>query len=375
MKTALYHLLLLIVFLHISCMMLFAENTIDSINVMGESYGYSRQDAFLKAKRDAVEKGIKTILRSKSEIKNFNLQKSTILLRTINSITGYKIVQEKRRRSDNAYYFKIEAELSLTKIKETLATFKVLLEFMDKPRIMVVIQEEENNYAEKLIYDYLTEREFELVDAAVVASIKKKEYTLIKRAIKGDVSVVTQLGLSNSADYVIVGKITNNLGSTGESKGLGLKTCQSNMTVKIVNCIDGRVIESRSSYGVAAHISEDVAKVKATEEAVKELVGKDLFEKIISSFQDLLDRGTPIDVIIKNVANYRTQREAKDLIRNLIDVVSVTKRGYIRDELRLSVLFKGNPDSFSMELDGKILNGKNLSIIDIIGNRVVFNLE
>ncbi len=48
-----------------------AQTTDGDIRVQAEGFGMSKDDALLKAKRDAVEKGIGTVLISHTEINNF----------------------------------------------------------------------------------------------------------------------------------------------------------------------------------------------------------------------------------------------------------------------------------------------------------------
>ena len=133
------------------------------IIVESEGFGISKKDALLKAKREAVEIGIGTILYSQTEIKNFELMKDVILTRTVGSVKKYDILHQEKK-SDNTFYVKIQAVVSLASIRTDLAALKILLESMDKPRIMVVIKEKNGNHAESAIIDYLTEKGFDLVD-------------------------------------------------------------------------------------------------------------------------------------------------------------------------------------------------------------------
>ena len=71
-----------------------AQTSDGDITVQAEGFGMSKKDALLKAKRNAVEKGIGTVLISHTEVNNFELQKDIILSKTIGSVKQYDILQE-----------------------------------------------------------------------------------------------------------------------------------------------------------------------------------------------------------------------------------------------------------------------------------------
>ncbi|UCD31595.1 MAG: hypothetical protein JSV38_12505, partial [Desulfobacterales bacterium] len=279
----------------VCCSLLYAEKPQGDITLLAEGYGLSRSDALLKAKRDAVEKGIGTVLISRTEVKNFELQKDIILSKTIGSVKKYDIVKEEKQ-SDNTHYIKIKTVVSLASIKADLAALKILLESMDKPRMMVVMQEESGNTAESAILDYLTEKEFELVDPATVAALMKKEDQLIQRASKGDPVAAAKIGASNGAEYVLIGTVTQGLMKSNILGDSGMVSGQAHLTAKVVNCSNARIIASKSANSAAVHVSEDVAKANATKKAAKKLMDRALFEEIVSSFQDMVNNGIPLYV-------------------------------------------------------------------------------
>ncbi|MEN8258070.1 MAG: hypothetical protein ABFS09_09455 [Thermodesulfobacteriota bacterium] len=68
-----------------------------------------------------------------------------------------------------------------------MAALKILLESMDKPRMMVLVKEESGRNADEgAIVEYLTEKGFPVVDTATVAGLMKKDDALLKAAIGGD---------------------------------------------------------------------------------------------------------------------------------------------------------------------------------------------
>jgi hypothetical protein len=114
---------------------------------------------------------------------------------------------------------------------------------------------------------------------------------------------------------------------------------------------------------------------RAAEQAARKLMDGELFETIISSFQDIINNGVALEVSIKNVANFRTQKAVQSILNDISQVVSVHRRSFGDGWLRLSVRFKGNADTFSEKVDGLSVAGNRLAVTDIAGNAVTMQLE
>jgi hypothetical protein len=351
-----------------------AEAIDGDVTVQAEGLGSSREDALLQAKRSAVEKGIGTVLISQTEIKNFELQKDIILTKTIGSVRKYDILRNKQT-NDGTFFVEIRAIVSLSDIKTDLAALKILLESMDKPRMMVLIQEESGKTAENTILNYLKEKEFDLVDAATIAAQMNKDDDFINRAVKGDAAAAAQLGADNGAEYVIVGSVEKSTKETQLLKEAGMISGQANISAKVVNCSNGRVVASNSASGAAYHVSQKVAMANATATAAEKLMDRKLFETIVTTFQDMVNNGILLDVLVNNVPNFKTQKNVRALLTSLSNVVSVSKKSFGDNKLQLAVRFKGNADTFSESVDGKSVAGKFLSVTDITSNRVVVVME
>lgn len=346
----------------------------EDISVQGEGWGTSRADALLQAKRSAVENGIGTVLISHTEIKNFELQKDMILTKTVGSVKNYTILQDKKA-DDGSYYIHINAQVSVADIKADLAALKILLESMDKPRMMVLIKEDHGKSAENAIVHYLKEKQFDLVDAAAVAAQMNKGDAFITRAVNGDAAAAAQIGAQNGAEYVIVGSVTKSLKETKLLSDSGMISGQAGISAKVINCSNARVIASNSASGAAYHVSEEVAMANAAKAAAEKLMDRKLFESIVASFQDMVNNGILLDVLVNNVPNFKTQKAVRNMMAGLPNVVSVSKKSFGGGKLLLSVQFKGNADTFSESVDGKSVGASSLSVIGIASSRVVMILQ
>lgn len=342
----------------------------EPVTIHAEGYGLSSADALMKAKRNAVEQGIGTVLMSQTEVANFELQKDVVLSRTVGAVKKYRVLTEKQL-PDKSYYTEIEATVSIASIKSDLAALHILLESMDRPRVMVMLAEDKTRVAENTIIDFLNKKSFEVVDPAVSASLMRKNKDAVQTAINGDASAVARLGAAQGAEYLIVGSVTKTTGQAPYNMISG----QAAITARVVNCSTGRVISSASETAAFAHISEAIAQEKATERAAQTLMDKDLFEKIITAFQNTVNNGIILDVTITNVNRFNMQAALKNTIGNLTDTVSVVSREFGNGMLKLTVQYKGSADTFAGAVDGLAVNGQSLSVTAIKGNNVTARLD
>jgi hypothetical protein len=348
---------------------LYAQNPDRDITVKVDGYGGSRSEALLRAKRNAVEQGIGVVLISQTEVDNFILKKDKVLTETMGSVRTVKILSEEKQ-SDGTFHVNVEAVVSLASIKADLAALKILLDSMDKPRMMVVIQEEDGNTAESIIVDYLSSKGFDLVDAAVVAKLLQKNDTVIRQVTAGDAVAAAEIGTSNGAEYIIIGKMSKSTRAGAIASQYNMSSGHANITAKVINCSNARVIASKVEQASVMHSSDQAAMAMASEKAATQLMDQKLFEKIVSSFQDMVNNGINIDITIKKVANFKMQKEVRNIFSGLPDMVSVSKRSFGGGQLKLSVQYKGSADSLSEAIDGITVEGRTLSVTDIVGNSV-----
>lgn len=347
----------------------YAQTSEKDITVQTDGYGVSKNDALLQAKRSAIEKGIGTVLISATEVKNYEVQKDVIITKTLGAVKSYTLLSE-RTAADGSYQVTIQATVSLSSIRKDLMALKILLESMDKPRMMVVVKEKNGKVAETIILDFLQQKGFTLVDAATVGMHLKRDEKFIERVVAGDAVAAAKLGAENGAEYLITGKMTKSISEGNVVRKYGMYSGQASIQLKVVNCSTAKVIASTSETAAFAHIAKDTAMTKAAEMAAQKIMDDKLFETIVASFQDTVNNGVALDVVIKDVPNFKTQKEIQTRLADLSNVVTVNKRRFTQKVLYLSVVFKGNADSFSEAADGLKIKKQEITITDIVGNRI-----
>lgn len=344
------------------------------LTVEAEGLASSRDRALLDAKRQAVEQGIGTVLLSQTEVKNFALHKDIVLTKTLGSVRRYTILEEKER-PDALYDIRIRAVVSLASIKSDLAALKILLESMDKPRMMVIVQEDHGPTAATAIADYLKTKEFDLVDPALVAALLRKETPFIQQILNGDTVAAAKLGSENGAEYLLLGNVSTHLQQSDFLTQQGMASRRAAITARIIDCSTARVIAAKSAQHAAIHASADAATTTAVEQAALKLMDQALFETVVASFQDMVNNGMLLAVTINNIANFRTQQAVREALQGLPAVVSVHGHRFSQGQLHLSVHFQGDANMFGNAVDGLAVSGQTLAVTAIAGNAVTVQLE
>ncbi len=328
-----------------------------------EAYGLSttENDALTQAKRDAVEKGIGVTITSETETRNFMIQKDVVITRTMGSVKKYDVIS-KGKTADNLFEIRIKAEVSLASIRADLAALKILLESMDKPRVMVLVQEtrkgekrEAYNAASTAILDFLTTKEFNVIDPAQTMAIKSGSDEDIAKAASGDAVAAAKLGRDNGAEVIIVGKAVGDIGAANQMLG-NMKSGQGTITVQAINCQNGKIITAKSAHSAKPHISEEVAMGNAIKAAAEKLMDKELFEKIVGHWQDMVNNGQELKVSISGVADFSKRKDVVNFLNGLSgSVVKVVQRNWNQSTglLELDILYKGSGESFAENMDGK----------------------
>ena len=70
----------------------------EDLIVEGSGESVNRDEALMAAKRDAIEKGIGTILLSQTEVENFMVKRDMIVTKTIGAVKKYDIISNQKQQ-------------------------------------------------------------------------------------------------------------------------------------------------------------------------------------------------------------------------------------------------------------------------------------
>jgi len=344
----------------------------------GVGMGSNENEALMAAKRDAVEKGIGMVLLSQTEIENFMLKRDMVITKTLGSVKKYDVLS-KTTSADGVFEIKIKAVLSRSTMHEDLASFHILLESMDKPKVMVVIKENNvgneepvNKAAETAIIDFLkSPYDFDMVDPSVVASIRTSDEKMAN--LTGDAASAAAIGASYGAEVVITGDAVSRVAENISYNLGGMKSVQADITLRAINCTTGRIIATGDGHGAKVHISPNTAGSMAIKDASLKAT-KNLLDAIIVDWNKQINNGIPLILSIKGVSNFRDKNSVVQTLRSMPGVVSVQERGWNGESqmLQADVQYKGNAAGFCTKADGFKMGsgGGSLTVTGQNGTRV-----
>lgn len=396
MKKILFFILL--VTLSVPVILIAGEETLD---VKGESI-LSFEDAQRQAMRAAVEQALGVFIQSETEVENFELKKDRIFSRAKGYVTRYEVLKEEKVY--DIFRVNIRATVSMDRIKDDLMAMKILLDSLERPKVMVLLQEKyssidkagvkttESNkgqevsslaldpgemgmrIAETEISSILLSKGFELVDQAQIEAVKNLEQR--RQAITGNIEAAKTLGLTLGAQYVITG-----LGvaqDNGEAyPGTGLRSIQASLQVKVIQTQTGLILGSVVKSGVSAHISPLTGATISLKEAARKAADEYLVDTITNSFQDYLNNGAPMKLNITGVSSFSQYKQVSSGIEVLDKVVSSkmetwNKQGQL---LVLDMRFKGTSEELAEMLDGMAFEKGSLEVVDFAPERVDCRLK
>ena len=362
-------------------MMAYADIAIAQVKVV-EAKGQSplsHDDAVKNAQRAAVEQAVGVFIHTETEVENYQLKKDRIISHTEGYIKRYEIL--KAEKVDQQYQAVISAAVSMDEIKDDLIALKILLENLERPTMLVLVDQLESDrngnagtIAETEITRLLTDRGFEIVDQRQVE--KTNALDKARQALSGNDAAAKQLGLRFDSQYVVLGRIAVN--NAGEAyPGSGLRSIQASLQLKVIQTQTGAVLGSVTENAVAAHTSELTGGTLAVQKAARKAVETYLVSAITRSFQGYVSGGSTIEVNIAGLQSFRDYQQAINFIEALPQVVSSKKEGWNKQGqlASFSIKFKGTAQGLAEVVDGRPLEGKQLEVTDVGSDRVDFLLK
>lgn len=348
------------------------------ITVEGLGRGSNEAEALMAAKRDAVEKGIGIVLLSQTEIENFMLKRDMVITKTMGAVKKYEVLS-KIIATDGVFEIRIKALISRSTMHQDLAAFHILLESMEKPKVMVVIKENNvgneeptNQASEDAIISFLkSPYDFEIVDPTVVASIKTSQKKMAN--LSGNASGAAAIGSRYGAEVIITGSAISRIAENISYNLGGMKSVQADVTLRAINCTTGRIIATGNAHGAKVHISPNTAGTMAISAASKKAVKK-LLDAIIEDWNKQINNGIPLIISIKGVSSFRTKNAIVQTLKSMSGVVSVHERGWNSESklLQADVQYRGNANGFCTKSDGfkMVSGGGSLAVTGQNGTRI-----
>jgi hypothetical protein len=350
----------------------------ENIIAEGTGEGANPSEALMAAKRDAVEKGIGTILLSQTEIENFQVKRDQIITKTMGAVKSFEKISE-GKSDDGLFQVRIKAVISRNAMREDLAAFQILIESMNKPRTMVIIDENNignaeptNSAAEATILQFLKDPyEFDLVDPKASAAIRSSQENMA--SIAGDAAAAAHLGQQSGAEVIITGSAVGREAKNMSQSLGGMVSVQADVTLRAINCTSGGIMGTAQAHAAKVHISPNTAGTQAITAASQKAIGQ-LLDVMIKEWQNQVNNGASLSITISGVSTFRVKNDMIQTLTAVTGVAAVRERNWDMQSkiLTVDVQYKGNANGFCTRVDGfKLKSGSgSVAVSGVNGQRV-----
>ncbi|MGQ9559640.1 MAG: flagellar assembly protein T N-terminal domain-containing protein [Candidatus Oleimicrobiaceae bacterium] len=343
----------------------------------------ARDRAIDDALRKAVEQALGTYIESETKVQNYQTIDDNILSWTRGYVRNYTLLSD-YKRSPELYEVRLKAEVELGELQRDAEAVKNLIERMGNPRVMVIIDEQnigdptgrfrwfEVNMtaAETAIMQKFMDSDFPVVDPGTVRENIKREQVLA--ALRGDDKAAAAIGLSFGAEIVITGKAVATVASGFNMAGM--KSCQANITARVVETDVGRVVATASEHAAYPHIDEVTGGTMAIQKAAGKLADG-LIAKIVAKWRDKYYNLGEVKVVLRGV---ESMAQLSDFVNTakfyLRGVKNIYQRNYGGGSAELDMKISGNATQLAREFERRDFGRFTLSVEGVSANRITARL-
>ena len=346
-------------------------------SILANDVSAARDKAIDDAMRKAVQQALGTHIKSETLVKNFQLVEDRILSWSSGYVSQYTIVREGTGKYDT-YEVEMRALVNLSDLK---SDDNALAELLDKenPRVMVMIAEQnigdtdrfryfevDMTAAETAIIDAFRNKGFEVIDPSMAKANQDRDAVLA--ALEGDAKQAAAIAAAQQAELIVTGKAAAKV-ATGFNLG-GMKSCQANLTVRVVRAGDARIVATASEHAAHPHIDELTGGTMAIEKAAKKS-GETIIGKVIAEAQKNFYNENSITVQVRGHKDYaELQKFVSTLKHYLRGVKNIYERSNNAGFAVLDVKILGTASQLARELSHKNLEIFTVQVTAVVANRV-----
>ena len=355
--------------------------------VIGGDRAIARDNAINDALRKAVEQAVGTMVSSETLVQNFQTLNDRIYTQTQGYVQNYKILGE--NPGPDLHRVTVQAAVAMGDLQKDLQALGILLGQVGKPRIMILIAEQNigqqyYNYwwgqqrgeqadltiAENTIMDHFREKGFDFVDHSA-QSKDIKVTPAFQVADLNDRAAIT-LGQQADAEVVIVGKALAK--SVGSIAGTSMKSVQANISLRAIQTDNGRVLSSGTEHAAAVHIDEVTAGAEALRKASVKISDK-MIDDIIKNFQKRVAATTLVQLTVTGLSGHPDLLKFKNMIQSQVrGVERIHERSFSGNVAKMEVDLKGSAQSFSEEISRKSFNEFVVKVVSSTWSTVEINV-
>ncbi|MGH7496453.1 MAG: hypothetical protein ACREOO_29230 [bacterium] len=345
--------------------------------ILANDQAAARDKAIDDAMRKAVQQALGTHIKSETLVENFQMVEDRILAWSSGYVTKYDILREGRGQYDT-YEVQMRALVNLSDLKNDDQALAELLQ-KENPRVMVMIAEQnigdtdrlryfevDMTSAETAVIEQFRVKGFEVVDPGQAKENQNREAVL--SAIEGDARKAAAIAAAQHAELIVTGKAAATV-ATGYNLG-GMKSCQANITARVVRAGDARIVATASEHAAHPHIDELTGGTLAIEKASKK-AGETLIAKVVAEAQKNFYNENSVTVRVQGYKNYGELQKFTNVLKSYIrGIKNVYERGSASGYATLDVKILGNAQQLARELANKNLEPFEVEVTNVSANRI-----
>lgn len=345
----------------------------DNLVFTGNGSDPDRNQAVVKGKLDALEKTILTIVTAPCEQESYQLKRNQILSKALESLNSYEIVSENKTQNGMTIV-SVRVLSSQIELKNILNNAQTLIESMAKPRILILIKEQNSiepdrktYWAQNFLRNFLKKNyKFSVIDSQFTPS---QESQRVQTTFNADsVSLTATLGLQYNAEVVIVGQAISSIQDDSLTKNSGMTSVNTEINLRAINCASGKLIGSETKSVNSIHLNPHEAVRQSTQKA-SESAMKALLDAIVRDWQVQYLNGVIINMQVEKIRSLRIKNNAIHTLRSLKNVGVVRENSWDPNDgvLNINIQYKGNITEFVNRIDNYKLKSGGGSFL-VTGN-------
>ena len=347
-------------------------------SILANDIGAARDQAIDDGMRKAVQQALGTNLKSETLVENFQLVEDRILTWSAGYVKKYEILKEGKAQMDS-YEVQMRALVNLAELRNDDGALAALLE-RENPRVMVLIAEQNigdaNNtlnyfnvdltVAETAIIDVFRNKGFEVVDANQSKENQQRDQVL--SALEGNSKAAAAIAAALHAELIVTGKAVAKV-ATGFNLG-GMKSCQANITARLISADDAKIVGTASANGKMPHIDEVTGGTMAIQKAAKQCADT-LVAKMTAAAQKKFYNQATVNLRVQGYRDYTDLQKFSETIKYYMrGVKNVFQRSTAGGYANFDIKIIGSAQQLARELASKNLEPFKVQVTSVSVNRV-----
>ena len=191
--------------------------------------------------------------------------------------------------------------------------------------------------------------------------------------LQGDTNLAATLAKKLGAEIVITGKAVAKV-ATGINLG-GMKSCQANITARVIKADVATVIATGSQHAAYPHIDEVSGGMEAIKKASNKL-SDELISQITQRWKDEFYNATTVKLDVKGITSFNQLNNFNNTLKFLVrGVKDIYTRQISEDMAELDVKLTGNANQLAREIERKDLDRFVVKIVGLTMNKITIQLS